>query len=261
MPNSIQNAPAKSTEGQKAGQPLTGQQKQRGASNQAGNRRGRPPGSKNKPKGIMPVELADTILLHMQGMLPPEHFDYMKGVIREGKAISTKTELDTLIILLSRNLFPALVLEAIPGGGEEEDTDESVSKAEKAVNKALKMPIFRKDVTERLKVLQSLLALKNQLEKRETESRDEDKPIIRIAAGRGIDGERVRLLIGIESSPVAGNSDGNGQPADEAGTVPDQVPERPELLPTSEQGPSDRVLDGDSSGGSVQRLHSGLLQG
>lgn len=270
MPSkNVQNAPARPREGGfVAGRPLTPSQKTRGESNQAPRRRGRPVGSKNKPKGILPTELANDILLQMQSMLPPEHFEYMRGVIREGKSISTKQELDTLILILNRNLLPALVAESMltDASAQQDDdpddffNDSGEEKPEKKEPK-IKMPVFRKDVTERLKVIQGLLALRNQVEKRDADNRDEDKPIISLFARRGGNAERLRVLIGVESSPMVGDSDGNGQSADSPRTVSDQVSERPELLPSGEQGAPDWLFDGDRSGGAVQRLHETELQG
>ncbi len=242
MPNDAfkpQNAAVRPTEGSK---PTT--------SGSQRSRAGRPKGSKNKPKGILPTELANAILFQMEGMLPKEHFEYMKGVIRDGKAISTKTELDTLILLLSRNLYPALVMEQMPEANKPEedffaDPDAPRSTAEQVVENELKMPVFRKDVTERLKVLQGLLSLRNQVEKRDSDAVGTEKPILAIVGKRGFESERLRILVGVESGPVAGNPDGTGWPADEARTVSDQVPERQVLLPDGEQGEADRVLDGD----------------
>lgn len=248
--NSIQNAPARRTEGLKTGDKLSGQQAQRGESAKAP-RRGRPPGAKNKPKSLLPPEIADEMLLKMRSMLPAEHFDYMKSVIRDGKAISTKNELDVLVLLLARNLYPALIMEQFvteddndvddffKDGGENKESD-------KKDEPKLKMPVFRKDVTERLKVLQGLLSLRNQVEKRDSDSRDEDKPILKIVGGRGFDASRLRLLVGVESAAVAGNTDGTGFTAYPTGTVPDQIPERSVVLPSGEQVEADRVLDGDS---------------
>lgn len=259
---STQNAPHRQTEGARDGEPagaaLSKKHMGRG-------RLGRPAGSKNRPKGILPTELANQILLQMKEMLPEEHYQYMRGVIKDGKAISTKTELDTLILLLSRNLYPALVMEQISEVEAEESPDEffdddpTESTAEKVVNSKLKMPVFRKDVTERLKVLQGLLSLRNQVEKRDSDTKVEEKPVLRIFAGRGIDTSRFRVLVGVESGPMVGDTDGVGQPAIEARTVSDQIPERPELLSVGEQGTTDWVLSGDRSGGSVQRSNdSGL---
>lgn len=199
-------------------------------------KRGRPAGSKNKPKGILPAELANTMLLALKDQLPPEHFEYMKGVIRDGKAISTRHELDTLILLLSRNLYPALVMEGmgLETEGDDEDNffdDEeaapSTTKTGESKSK-LKMPVFRKDVTERLKVLQSLLAQKDKNER--TDAEPKDKQILSIIGRAGVDSERVRILIGVESGPVVGNINQAQQPADEARTVSSTVVERPVIL-------------------------------
>lgn len=155
---------------------------------------GRPRGSKNKPKSLVPSELAEQILLRMEDMLPEEHFRYLKGVIKDGKAISTIRELDTLILLLSRNLYPALVHEMLPAeegglGG-----------------------IYRKDVTERLKILQSLLGLRFQIEKKNDDNADEgEQPILKVFAARGIDTDRLSLLVGVKPAelPEAQRAEGS----------------------------------------------------
>lgn len=248
-----QNAKARSTEGTPEGSTTAGNQRQRGVTrpdvteSRAPGQRGRPKGSKNKAKGILPTELANTMLLAMKDILPPDHYEYMRGVIRDGNAISTRRELDTLILLLSRNLYPALVMEAMDLGEEEEDTedffddpDSSESTAGQVINskstqKKLKMPVFRKDVTERLKVLQSLLAMKDKTERAEEDSRHE-KPILQVFGRSGVNADRLRILVGVESGSVAGDFDATERGADDSGTVSDTVLERQELLSSGEQG-------------------------
>jgi hypothetical protein len=160
----------------------------------------------------------------MQGTVPDEHFNYLKGVIKRGDAVSTKRELDVLIVLLNRNLWPAMIGESGPYGTN---------------------PQFRKDVTERLKVMNSLLTLRNQIEKGEKEEdTDGEQPLLRIFGDRSIAG-RIGVLVGVQSDRVLGDTDGTGRPAVRTGTVPDQAPERPLLLPSGEQGEADRVLDGN----------------
>jgi hypothetical protein len=248
-PKSIQNAPARGAEGARTGEKLPGSQQSRGASTSMSGRRGpgRPKGSVNKPKSLIPAEIADEMLLKMRGMLPPEHFEYMKSVIRDGKAISTKNELDVLVLLLARNLYPALIMEQFTTE-ESNDVDDFFNDGgaePKNEEKKLKMPVFRKDVTERLKVLQGLLSLRNQVEKRDSDSTDEDKPLLKIVGGRGFDASRVRLLVGLERTALAGNPDGTGFETYDLGALPDQVSERSIVLSPSEQVPADRVLDGD----------------
>lgn len=204
-------------------------------------KRGRPKGSKNKAKGILPTELAHTMLLQMKGMLPPEHFEYMRGVIMDGKAISTQRELDTLIVLLGRNLYPALVMESMGLGEVEESEDEffddedaeaPTTRSEKSEPK-MKMPVFRKDVTERLKVLQSLLAQKDKTDRANSEPKD--KQIFSIIGRNGPDAERLRILIGVESGSVVGVSDQTQQSENDSGTVSIEIPSGQELLPAGEQ--------------------------
>lgn len=248
LSKTVQKAHARSTEGQRLGSTTSASHNIRGESAAEGIRRsaGRPPGSKNKSKGILPAEMANQILLAMKEMLPQEHYDYMKGVIKEGKAISTKTELDTLILLLSRNLYPALVMEQVTDIADDDGDDvlpEDAAKEE--FNQAklppqnrqkIRMPVFRKDVTERLKVLNSLLGLRNQVEKRDSDSKDDEKPLFRVLGSGKLDPSRVRLIIGVESGTVVGDVDGARVTPDEAGSIPDTIPERQERLPSGEQG-------------------------
>jgi hypothetical protein len=164
--------------------------------------RGRPPGVKNKPKSLVPTELANELLLKMESMVPPEHFKYLKGVIKDGKAVSTKQELDTLILLLNRNLWPALVAEGrLTKSSKVEDiVDVDPDKEDKEDDE--KGPVFRKDVTERLKVLNSLLTLRHQIEKNEVSPDDGSQPLLTIFAKRGVS-SRLGILIGEVEPPKA----------------------------------------------------------
>lgn len=141
---------------------------------------GRPRGAKNRPKSLIPQELANEILLIMEDQIPAEHLKYIKGVVRDGKAISTKQELDALILLLSRNLYPALVQET------KQNQDGEVEEF-----------TFRKDVTERLKVLNSFLNLRNQVEKREEPEVDKESPVLKLWADRGMTGRMAILVEGM----------------------------------------------------------------
>lgn len=160
--------------------------------------RGRPPGVKNKSKSLIPTELAEQLLLKMESIVPPEHFKYLKGVIKDGKAVSTKQELDTLILLLNRNLWPALVAESSPAKSLSIPVDDET--AERMAEEV--GPVFRKDVTERLKVLNSLLTLRHQIEKNENDPNDDRRPLLEIFANRGVGG-RIGILIGNVPAPSA----------------------------------------------------------
>lgn len=186
-PASSQNAKPRATEGPRDTGAVS---KGKGANT---GRRGRPPGAKNKPKSILPAEIAEGMLLAMEGQLPPEHFEYIRGVVKGGKAVSTKLELQTLIVLLSRNLWGALLDEMRPPA-EPENLDDAIELVKETGDTHPKQ-VFRRDVTERLKVLNSLLSLLNQIEKRDEENKtDGDAPILKIWAQRGMQ-TRVAVLV------------------------------------------------------------------
>lgn len=181
---------------------------------------GRPAGAKNKSKSLVPTELANQMLLSFEGQIPPEHFAYLKRVIKGGDVVSTEKELDILIVLLGRNLHPALIGEM---AGESQvdidpDTGEVIGTSKKV--------IFRRDVTERLKVLNSLLTLRHQVEKSKEDGKDGKQPLLTIVADRNLlDGGRLGILVGGTPGPVAGNADGTGRPAIPARTVSNPLPE------------------------------------
>lgn len=158
--------------------------------------RGRPAGAKNKPKSLVPAELAETLLLSMKDQLPAEHFDYVRGVIKDGKAVSTKRELQTLILLLSRNLWAALIDEMRPP--EAPDNLDDAIEMVKETGKTEPKQVFRRDVTERLKVLNSLLGLLHQIEVKEEEKKDGPEPLLAIFAQRGLDRSRLAVLVGVQ---------------------------------------------------------------
>lgn len=169
--------------------------------------RGRPKGSTNKSKSLVPTELADKMLVAMQEVLPPEHYEYMKKVIKGGDVVSTERELDILILLLGRNLHPALIGEMVPKSEPtfDEETGEVTGETTNVV--------FRKDVTERLKVLNSLLTLRHQVEKAKDTEKDGEQPLLTIVANRSLlDGGRLGILVGGLSGPMVGDADGTGRP-------------------------------------------------
>jgi len=142
------------------------------------------------------------MLIAFEGQIPPEHFEYLKRVVKGGDVVSTEKELDILIVLLGRNLHPALIQEMVPT-----DDDE---------------PKFRRDVTERLKVLNSLLSLRHQIDKNKDEAKDGKQPLLQIVADRELlAGGRLGVLVGGLSGGMAGNADGVGQPALPPRTLPD----------------------------------------
>lgn len=190
-------------------------------------RPGRPRGTKNKPKGLIGRELATKLMEHMQDQLSPEQFDYIKGVVANGDPIDTKKEIDTLISLMGRGLIPALIQEMMP------------------VEEGGLGGLFRKDVTERIKSVNSLLTLRNNIDKRESPDDDNKQDtILKITSQRGLDLGRLGILVTTGADRVGGNPNGNRREADTIRAIPDKLPERPLLISGGEQGETDRVLDG-----------------
>ena len=206
-------------------------------------KRGRPKGSKNKSRGLIPANAGNSLLRHMQEQLSPDQFEYLKGVVADGKPIQTKDEIDTLIALLSRNLYPALIGEMLP-------EDEGGSGG-----------VYRKDVTDRLKIVQGLLNLRHQIDKRDEPDTDKSDTILTITARRGFDIERLGVLVGGQSLSVDRSPDELGGESDTIRALPDSFSERPINVSRSEQGETDRVLDGDWDGGGARGDYEDELQG
>jgi len=191
--------------------------------------RGRPKGSTNKPKSLVPKELANELLLIMKDQIPAEHFEYMKSVIKDGGAISTKQELDTMLLLLGRNLYPFLIRETQPQQVIDSDGNPVLGPDGQPL---FHEPEFRKDVTERLKVWKSLLDTRAQIEKAEKPKDEGDSPVLKLWADRSMQGRVAILVNGVNTdvpadaganprlalpaSGAAGDDDGTGRSADEA---------------------------------------------
>ena len=205
--------------------------------------RGRPKGSVNKARGLVPKDIGNKLLTHMEAQLSPDQFDYLKGVVRDGKPIQTKEELDVLIALLTRNLYPALIQEMLP---EEEGGAGGV---------------YRKDVTDRLKIVQGLLNLRHQKDKEDTGDDNANSTILTITSRRGFNPERLGILIGRQPDNLERGADGVGGGADEVRALPNQLPERPLDVSYSEQGAADWVLDSHSDGGGALSHNEDELQG
>lgn len=206
--------------------------------------RGRPAGSKNKAKSFMPKELAVELLGIMQESLPPEHYEYLRAVVRDGKAVSTEKEVDIMLLMLGRNLLPALLDEMKP---KKRDLPPELL-AELGEADAPSRVEFRKDVTERLKAWTSLANLKHNIDKSKNDDQSDasEKPIVKIFTRSGLGRDSIAVLIGQLPDSMGGNANGTGREIDQARTVSDQLPERPLLLSYSEQEPSGRTINIDS---------------
>lgn len=209
--------------------------------------RGRPLGSKNKDKSIVPREVANEILDKLKPVLPEEHYDYMRGVISKGKKIDIERELDVIIMLLNRQLIPALISEAEGG-------DESVGPG--IEGKAVRMPEFSKSVSERLKVVQSFMEMKLRLERHKDESKQEkDQPILTVFARRGIDISRLGIIASAVPGGVGGGTDQPERGAYSARAVSDTLPQRQLDEQSGGQGQADWILDGTVDRDDSRGLH------
>jgi len=216
--------------------------------------RGRPKGSKNKAKSLIPTEMANAILLKMQPLLTDEQFRYYSGVIAKGDAIALDKELDILILLLTRQVVPALIVET-----EGEQLPEGIEDPNPS---PIKMPELKKEVAERLKVLQGFMEMKFKNERARDEGSDQNKkPIIEIFARRGLAGDRLRIAFEHQSGGMGGGPDEPESAADVVGEIPVAVSERPISLPGVGEGTSDRNVNDDFDRDGTRRVHEVEIRG
>jgi hypothetical protein len=213
--------------------------------------RGRPSGSKNKSKSIVPTEVANEILDKLRPVLPEEHYEYMRGVIAKGRKIDIERELDVIIMLLNRQLIPALIVES-----EGKTGDPEADMLAELSTSAIKMPAFSKSVSERLKVVQGFMEMRLRMERHKDESKqDKQQPILTVFAQRGIDIQRLGIIAGAVPGSVGGSPDNVVGPADSARTVSDTLSERQLPEQSSSQSASDWILDGTLNRDDTRSLH------
>lgn len=212
--------------------------------------RGRPKGAKNKPKGLMPASVAYEFLGVVKDLVPQEYYEEMKRAIKDGKSISTVTEAKITLKLMGPAIWRRLIDEA--------------KQKKRVIDKDLVDEIqvedepmeFAKDVTERLKVYQSLLQFIDKLERADDEgASSKTQQHIEILARRGIDSDRLRILVGIESGDMGRIVDGTGREVIEARAVSDTILERQVSLSDSEQGTSVGDVSDDSTGSDPRSVY------
>jgi hypothetical protein len=216
--------------------------------------RGRPTGSKNKPKGLVPKELAAEFLGVVKTILPPEHYEEMRKAVQEGKSISVLSEAKITLKLMSPAIWQRLIMEgqqkAKPPAGIDPDMIDEIGAVDQPSG-------FSRDLNERMKIYMGLLDFIDKSERRNDEAADTGKkPILEIFARRGVDGDRLRLLVGVESSSLGGDPDESGRQTLGAGTIPDQVPERPVHIPDNAQGSSVGDVSYDQRGDSARSVNA-----
>jgi hypothetical protein len=198
---------------------------------------GRPKGSKTKPKGLIPLELADKFLDSVRPLLPVEHYEEMKAAVKGGKNISTVTEAKIMLKLMGPSLMRRLI--------DEYDPDKGIDPEILAETGPREIE-FKKDTNERLKVWMDLLGIVNKMENIEDAAagHNKAKPLTEITIKRGLDAGRLAILVGSEPSSMGGDGDGIGRETVTVRAIPDSVFERPFDVQDSEQESSVGVLDG-----------------
>ena len=210
--------------------------------------RGRPPGSKNKPKALINKEVAHDLLGVVKQTLPPELYEEMKEAVRSGKNISTINEAKILMKMMGPPIWQRLILEAEKQGKKnvrdiDPDLVDEIGDIEEDT------PVMDKDLNERIKTYIQLMQFVDKMEKNEDESDTSKKPLISIFTQRGLDAGRLKFLIGYESESLGRDVDGTGRETIEIGTVSGSFSERPFDVSDSEQEQTVRLLNDNSFGG------------
>jgi hypothetical protein len=175
-------------------------------------RRGRPLGSKNAPKAKASLKESLT------NVMAKEDLDYLLGTLDGSEHPDLRRDIEVLLALQMKALLPQLAAEIQSGQ-------------------------LTREATQRSSTVKELLALRYQMEKRETDDGKLDQRtfIQNIFLSRGFDPERLGLLLGAgdagsvvegESSPVLGTPDDDSGPADEVGDVPSELPSGQEQVPS-----------------------------
>ena len=186
--------------------------------------RGRPKGSRNQPKALIPKDLANEFLGVVKDLLPAEYYDEMKAAIRTGKNISTLSEAKILLKLMGPPIWMRLIQEskqkpAVP-------TFDPDLADEIGAEPASGVQPFDKDLNERLKVMIQMMQFVDKLEKNDEATNSDTKPILEIFARRGINAARIDFVTNPEPRLVGGNSDGIGRESVEFRAIPSEIPER-----------------------------------
>jgi hypothetical protein len=213
--------------------------------------RGRPAGSKNRPKGLIPKELASEFLGVIREILPQEQYEEMRQAIQEGKTISTLAEARITLKLMGPPIWQRLLAESRPKAAEPSAIDADA--LDEIGGAPQQTQMFSRDLNERLKVYMSLMDFIDKSERRDDEATDSrKKPVLEIFAGRGLDAGRLKLLVGIESGSVGRGSDETGEQSSGPRALPDSVAERSISVSDNEEVEADWDIDGDGGEDSLQ---------
>jgi len=178
-------------------------------------KRGRPPGSKNK--GPSKVAMTKAAAIDLRTKLGPylgrDDLNYMIEVLDGKVSPELAKDLDIFLTLQLKALLPQLAGEIQSGS-------------------------LTREATQRSSTVKELLALRFQMEKqgKGEEKNDQYTFIQNVFDSRGLDTSRLIGLLGSQNQPadqpprvvspsLSGDDDGDEGTADEAGALPDQLPE------------------------------------
>jgi len=196
------------------------------AASQGARSRGRPPGSKNKPKALVSQVQVDDFRLKVGPYVSRKDLDYLTGIFEGTEENDLTKNLDILLTLQFKALLPQLSEEISSG-------------------------TLSKEATSRSSVVKELLAIYLQKAKAENKNDAPDqRSYIQNVFVQRIDSDRLFALIGLQApSPVAqiesgslyGVVDHEPWRADQARTVSDKLPERQVVDADYSEVETDRV--------------------
>lgn len=179
-------------------------------------KRGRPPGSKNKPKTVISVAALKELTEKIGPYVPKDDMEYLSGILEGTVKPDLERDIDVLLALQLKALLPQLAEEIRSGQ-------------------------LSREATQRSSTIKELLALRVQREKRATPDEQPNTVafIQNVFNARDFDASHLANLLGVGPEGagmgtgelprlVAGDVYRDEGLADEAGAVPDEVPERPE---------------------------------
>lgn len=242
-----QTAVPRSTEGR---EPDSAAKQHKASETKSERKRGRPKGSRNKPKALIPAETAQAMLGLMRDTLPPEIFADLRDAVKSGKNISSLSEAKILLKLMGPPVWIRLAEEASKLRGQQgsPDIDPDLVDEIGGIDDGSSDSQFARDTNERLKIMIALIKLVDEMERNDESKSDSEKPVLEIIARRGIDAARIDFITGTEPRIVGGNVDGAGRSTIEVRAIPSSVSERPFDVSDSEQESPVGVLNDNSIG-------------
>jgi hypothetical protein len=213
-------------------------------------KRGRPPGTKNRPNAKVSQEAIRLIRNKLGPHLPAEDLTYLTSVMEGQSPADLNRDIDILIILQMKALLPLLAGEIETALGiTQSDPEEYVDDGPRTRGRPKSENYMSKEITSRSSVVKELLALRFQMNKTAREDGPTNQRVfIQNVFTERIDSDRLLALLGggnvggaprLVGSSVSGVDDtiidGERVDSDEAGDVSGQLLERQVEVPAGGQ--------------------------